>query len=130
MLLVLGAATAAEIPLSERRSGYEFMSRETRAMQDDDITGPAVLALLDGEAERPVAGFDVDGAEVGAGRQSVGDRVMAGGCGGGALVVDADDLRTRGLGEVAVERVDDAFEPSVVVEVVDLDVGQDRGEQR
>ena len=50
MLLVLGPATAAEIPLSERRSGYEFMSRETRAMQDDEITGPAVLTLLDGEA--------------------------------------------------------------------------------
>jgi sulfur-oxidizing protein SoxA len=50
LLLVLGPATAAEIPLSERRSGYEFMSRETRAMQDDDITGPAVLTLLDGEA--------------------------------------------------------------------------------
>ena len=49
-LLVLGSATAAEIPLSERRSGYEFMSRETRAMQDDDITGPAVLTLLDGGA--------------------------------------------------------------------------------
>ena len=39
-----------EIPLSERKSGYEFMSRETRAMQDDEITGPAVLTLLDGEA--------------------------------------------------------------------------------
>jgi L-cysteine S-thiosulfotransferase len=50
LLLVLGPATAAEIPLSERRSGYEFMSRETRAMQDDEITGPAVLMLLDGEA--------------------------------------------------------------------------------
>jgi L-cysteine S-thiosulfotransferase len=50
LLLVLGPATAAEIPLSERRSGYEFMSRETRAMQDDEITGPAVLTLLDGEA--------------------------------------------------------------------------------
>ena len=50
MLLVLGPATAAEIPFAERRSGYEFMSRETRAMQDDDITGPAVLTLLDGEA--------------------------------------------------------------------------------
>ena len=36
--------------MSERKSGYEFMSRETRAMQDDDATGPAVLWLLDGEA--------------------------------------------------------------------------------
>ena len=41
---------AGEIPLQERRSGYEFMSRETRAMQDDEVTGPAVLWLLDGEA--------------------------------------------------------------------------------
>ena len=40
----------AEIPLAERRSGYEFMSRETKAMQDDAVTGPAVLWLLDGEA--------------------------------------------------------------------------------
>ena len=48
-LLVPGFANA-EIPLPERRSGYEFMSRETRAMQDDEATGPAVLWLLDGEA--------------------------------------------------------------------------------
>jgi sulfur-oxidizing protein SoxA len=39
-----------EIPLAQRKSGYEFMSRETRAMQDDEITGPAALTLLDGEA--------------------------------------------------------------------------------
>jgi sulfur-oxidizing protein SoxA len=39
----------AEIPLGERRSGYEFMGRETRAMQDDEQTGPAVLWLLEGE---------------------------------------------------------------------------------
>lgn len=41
---------AGEIPLAERRSGYEFMSRETRAMQDDEATGPALFWLLDGEA--------------------------------------------------------------------------------
>jgi len=41
---------AGEIPLAERRSGYEFMTRETRAMQDDDVTGPALFSLLDGEA--------------------------------------------------------------------------------
>jgi len=50
MLAGLPAAAAGEIPLAERRSGYEFMSRETRAMQDDAVTGPAVLWLLDGEA--------------------------------------------------------------------------------
>jgi sulfur-oxidizing protein SoxA len=51
LILVLGATAAgAEIPLAERRSGYEFMSRETRAMQDDDTSNPAALWLLDGEA--------------------------------------------------------------------------------
>jgi sulfur-oxidizing protein SoxA len=40
----------AEIPLAERRSGYEFMSRETRAMQDDETTHPALFWVLDGEA--------------------------------------------------------------------------------
>jgi len=47
----LGAtAIAAEIPLAERKSGYEFMGRETRAMQDDDTVNPAMLWVLDGEA--------------------------------------------------------------------------------
>ncbi len=44
------AAPAAEIPLAERRSGYEFMGRETRAMQDDDDANPATLWVLDCEA--------------------------------------------------------------------------------
>src|SRR4029450_7440528 len=43
-------ALAAEIPLAERKSGYDFMSRETRAMQDDDTTNPGMLWVLDGEA--------------------------------------------------------------------------------
>jgi sulfur-oxidizing protein SoxA len=41
---------AAEIPLTERKSGYEFMGPETRAMQDDDTANPASLWVLDGEA--------------------------------------------------------------------------------
>jgi sulfur-oxidizing protein SoxA len=49
LLLVLVTDTRAEIPLADRRSGYEFMGRETRAMQDDDATNPAVLWLLEGE---------------------------------------------------------------------------------
>ena len=49
-LLVLIGAAKAEIPLAERRSGYEFMGRETRAMQDDDATSQAVLWLLEGES--------------------------------------------------------------------------------
>jgi sulfur-oxidizing protein SoxA len=43
-------AIAAEIPLAERKSGYDFMGRETRAMQDDDTTNPGMLWVLDGEA--------------------------------------------------------------------------------
>jgi sulfur-oxidizing protein SoxA len=39
---------AAEIPLAERRSGYAFMGRETRAMQDDDTANPGMLWVLDG----------------------------------------------------------------------------------
>jgi sulfur-oxidizing protein SoxA len=42
-------AVAGEIPRAERRSGYEFMSRETRAMQDDDTANPAMLWVLEGE---------------------------------------------------------------------------------
>jgi L-cysteine S-thiosulfotransferase len=49
--ILLGtSALAAEIPLTERKSGYEFMGRETRAMQDDDTTNPGMLWVLDGEA--------------------------------------------------------------------------------
>jgi len=44
------SVNAAEIPLAARRSGYEFMGRETRAMQDDDVTNPGMLWVLDGEA--------------------------------------------------------------------------------
>jgi sulfur-oxidizing protein SoxA len=48
----LGSVTAiaAEIPLADRKSGYEFMGREIRTMQDDDTTNPAMLWVLDGEA--------------------------------------------------------------------------------
>jgi sulfur-oxidizing protein SoxA len=44
------AATRAEIPLDQRRSSYEDMSRDTKAMQDDDTSNPAMLSVLDGEA--------------------------------------------------------------------------------
>jgi sulfur-oxidizing protein SoxA len=43
-------AAGGEIPLSERKSGYDFMGSETRAMQDDDTVNPAMLWVLDGEA--------------------------------------------------------------------------------
>jgi sulfur-oxidizing protein SoxA len=40
----------AEIPLSERKSGYAFMGKQTQAMQDDDTSNPGTLSVLDGEA--------------------------------------------------------------------------------
>ena len=40
----------AEIPFGERRSAYEDMSRDNKAMQDDDTANPGMLAALDGEA--------------------------------------------------------------------------------
>ena len=43
-------AAASEIPLDQRRSSYDLMSRETRAMQDDDAANPGMLWVLDGEA--------------------------------------------------------------------------------
>jgi L-cysteine S-thiosulfotransferase len=46
---LLASVYAAERAADARRSGYEFMSAQTRAMQDDDATNPAVLSLLDGE---------------------------------------------------------------------------------
>ena len=47
-MVVAVSAFADEIPLAERRSGYEFMSRETRAMQDDDTANPGLLWVLEG----------------------------------------------------------------------------------
>jgi len=44
-LFIAALATA-----DDRRSGYEFMSRATQAMQDDDTSNPAMLWVLDGEA--------------------------------------------------------------------------------
>jgi L-cysteine S-thiosulfotransferase len=43
-------AIADEIAPGARRSTYADMSRETKAMQDDDTSNPAMLAVLDGEA--------------------------------------------------------------------------------
>jgi sulfur-oxidizing protein SoxA len=49
-LALAALALAAEIPLTERRSGYDFMSPETRAMQDDDGANPGSLWVLEGAA--------------------------------------------------------------------------------
>jgi L-cysteine S-thiosulfotransferase len=50
LVLLAGMAVAGEIPLAGRRSGYDFMSRETRAMQDDDTANPGMLGVLEGGA--------------------------------------------------------------------------------
>jgi sulfur-oxidizing protein SoxA len=49
-IVLAGTVAAAEIPLSERKSDYDLMGSETRAMQDDDTANPAMLWVLDGEA--------------------------------------------------------------------------------
>jgi sulfur-oxidizing protein SoxA len=43
------AAAAAEIAPADRRSGYDFASPDTRAMQDDDTANPGMLGVLQGE---------------------------------------------------------------------------------
>ncbi len=50
LVAIAGAALAAEIPQAERRSGYTFMTSDTRAMQDEDTANPGMLWVLDGEA--------------------------------------------------------------------------------
>jgi sulfur-oxidizing protein SoxA len=43
-------AVATDIPLAKRRSDYEQMGPQTRAIQDDDTANPGMLWVLDGEA--------------------------------------------------------------------------------
>jgi L-cysteine S-thiosulfotransferase len=49
-LLIAASAFAAEIPPADRRSGYDFMKPDTKAMQDEDTANPGMLWVLDGEA--------------------------------------------------------------------------------
>ena len=48
-LLVANPAFAADIPQAERRSGYDFMKPDTKAMQDEDTANPGMLWVLDGD---------------------------------------------------------------------------------
>jgi L-cysteine S-thiosulfotransferase len=41
---------AAEIPPAERRPGYDFMTPDSQAIQNDDTANPGMLWVLDGEA--------------------------------------------------------------------------------
>ena len=47
-LLTAITASASEIPPAERRSGFDAMSAETRAMQADDTANPGLLWVQDG----------------------------------------------------------------------------------
>ena len=49
-VLIATAASAAEIPEAQRRSGFSFMTPDTQAMQNDDTANPGMLWVLDGEA--------------------------------------------------------------------------------
>jgi sulfur-oxidizing protein SoxA len=49
LLAVTAAVHSADIPLAERRSTYEQMSRDTQAMQDEDTANPGMLWVLEGE---------------------------------------------------------------------------------
>jgi L-cysteine S-thiosulfotransferase len=49
LLFSAGIAHAADIPLDQRHSDSDFVSADTRAMQNDDTANPAMLVVLDGE---------------------------------------------------------------------------------
>ncbi len=49
LVLGMALAVAAVIPEAERRSGFDFMSRETQQMQQDETTNPGMLWVLEGE---------------------------------------------------------------------------------
>jgi L-cysteine S-thiosulfotransferase len=51
MALLIAAASlqAGEIPPDQRRSGYSFMTADTKAMQDDDTANPGMLWVMEGQ---------------------------------------------------------------------------------
>lgn len=48
--LCISLAIAQSSPLSERKSGFEFMSPESQATQQDDFSNPGMLWVAEGEA--------------------------------------------------------------------------------
>ena len=50
VLIAAFPVRAADIPLSQRRSSFEHMSGDTKAMQQEDTANPGMLWVLDGEA--------------------------------------------------------------------------------
>jgi sulfur-oxidizing protein SoxA len=49
LIAAVAPALAGDIPLAERRSGYDMMGRDTRAMEDDDTANPGMLWVVEGE---------------------------------------------------------------------------------
>ncbi len=49
MCLLAAAGAAIAQTTDSRRSGFDFMSRESQAMQQDDTANPGMLSVLDGE---------------------------------------------------------------------------------
>jgi L-cysteine S-thiosulfotransferase len=50
LLCVATPGSSGEIAQADRRSDYDFMSRDTQAMQDDDSANPGMLWVQEGEA--------------------------------------------------------------------------------
>ena len=86
--------------------------------------------MFDGEAHPTGPGLDLPRPPARGRRTAIRDRPVTLGEPGGVLTVDADDLRSGDLCEVAVEPVDDGGKRAEVVEVVGLDVGEDRAVER
>ena len=49
LIVATAVARAADIAMDQRRSDSDFISADTRAMQNDDTANPAMLVVLDGE---------------------------------------------------------------------------------
>ncbi|TJV42464.1 MAG: sulfur oxidation c-type cytochrome SoxA, partial [Mesorhizobium sp.] len=47
--VVCGIAIAADIEDVEKRSGFDFMTPQTQALQADDMSNPGMLWVLQGE---------------------------------------------------------------------------------
>lgn len=50
-MLMLAADALAQVAAQEKRSGFEFMSPQTQAMQTDPTSNPGMLWMIDGERQ-------------------------------------------------------------------------------
>jgi sulfur-oxidizing protein SoxA len=50
LALTASRGGSSEVPAAEKRSDYEFISPETKAIQDDDSANPGMFSVLEGEA--------------------------------------------------------------------------------